>query len=689
MEENVRRVVVPRFYRPRPYQQACWGRRNSGRYNYYIKLWPRQCIAGGTEVWTIGGKTPIKDLRPGDLVYSLRVADGDVGYEARKVTDIWKSDVVKPCISVRGAVVSYDHPFFDGAGFTPLYQIVWEALGPDQRNRLRVLCKKHGQSLLDKIPESPAVLRGTSQDQWGLCVLREERVERCDLEVLDPVDLYDITVAVDHNFLIGDDGFVVSNSGKDADDIEHVLDYGWRHPGTRTAYVGLDNKWINENIFNKYIDGRRFWDDFPPEHIDPKDTAKEVIFHNNPEGMAEARIKFIGFQNDQALIGSSYDRFIISETSLYGNNAFQFIEPIWENKLAMGADLAVYLNGTPRGMNNVYTQMIQNYTGVDDPEEFPGEHINKQYRTYVDFLTIEDLMVPDGHGGWRRLYDDDWIEQMKDRYMRAYGDLNLFYQEFYCRFTTVNSGLVYKGIEQLRKEGRYCKFNLDTQSPVYVAFDISSKGKMTDATAGIVFQYTGGRMMVYDVIEERGEALVEVVSKLASRGYWEYVRVGFLPWDSDRSASSETPIEEADRMFPSVNWHALDKERIDRGIELVRRQLPNMWINSDRCDRLDKAFDAYEYKRLEKQDDWSATPMHNWASHLMDAVRYACMGLKEMDYIGLNAEGEPPEMPANYEYFGDVAGYDRPPKPITMMTEKERRRWLSDRGDSRGGYQAW
>lgn len=482
---------------------------------------------------------------------------------------------------------------------------------------------------------------------------------------------------------------MVSNSGKDADDIEHALDYGWRHPGTRTAYVGLDNKWINENIFNKYIDGRRFWDDYPPEHIDPKDTAKEVVFRNNPEGIAEARIKFIGFQNDQALIGSSYDRFIISETSLYGSSAFRFIEPIWENKLAMGEDLAVFLNGTPRGMNNVYTQMIQNYTGVDDPEEFPGEHVNKQYRTYVDFLTIEDLMVPDGRGGWRRLYDDDWIEQMKDRYMRAYGDLNLFYQEFYCRFTTVNSGLVYKGVEQLRKDGRYCRFNLDTQSPVYVAFDISSKGKMTDATAGVVFQYIGGRMMIYDVIEERGEALVEVLSKLASRGYWNYVRVGFLPWDSERSASSETPIEEAERMFPSVNWHALDKERIDRGIELVRRQMPNMWVNSDRCDRLDKAFDAYEYKRLEKQDDWSATPMHNWASHLMDAVRYACMGLKEMDYIGLNAEGEPPEMPSNYEFFGERAQDLRPDRPVTMMTERERKEWLSADRDSGGRYQAW
>ena len=470
--------------------------------------------------------------------------------------------------------------------------------------------------------------------------------------------------------------------GKDTDDIEYNLHYGWTHPGTRSCYIGLDNKWVNENIFTKYIDGRRFWDDFPREHIDPRDTAKEVTFANHPDDLAPARIKFIGFQNDQALIGSSYDRFTISETSLYGADAFRFIEPIWENKLAEGKDLAVFMNGTPRGMRNVYTQMIQNYTGVEDPADFPGPHVRGRYRVFVDVVTIEDAMIPDGHGGMRRLYSDADIEMMRDRYARQ-GLEELFLQEYYCKFTTVNSGLVYRGIERLRNEGRVCRFNLDTQKPVYVAFDISSKAKTTDATTAVVYQFIGGRMMVFDMIEERGLALVEVVSKLAARDYWQYVRVGFLPWDSDRSASSETPIEEARRMFPGVTWHALDKERVDRGIELVRRMLPNMWINSERCKRLDEAFDAYEFKMVEKMGDWSAKPIHNWASHSMDALRYAVMGVSEMEYLGMNSDGSPAPMPAYYDGFDDdVDDNDNDPR-LTMMTERERKRWYA-RG--RDGY---
>lgn len=473
--------------------------------------------------------------------------------------------------------------------------------------------------------------------------------------------------------------------GKDTDDIEFCLFDAWKTPGTQTAYVGLDNKWVGTNIFNKYIDGRRFWEDFPREHIVVRDTQKEVTFANHPDGMAEARVKFIGFQNDQAMIGSSYDRFYISEASLYGQNAFQFIEPIWENKLAMGENLRVYINGTPRGMQNVYTQMLQNYTGEKDPEAFKGEHVIGQYRTYVDRLTVEDIYVPDGEGGWRRLYDDGWIERMKQRYVDAYGNLNLFMQEFYCDFTTVNSGLVYQGVEQMEKQGRITGFNLDTKQPVYVAFDISSKDKITDATVGLVFQYIGNKTLVYDMIELRGMALVQVISQLSTKEYWPYIRVGFLPWDSDRSASSETPFEEAQRMFPNITWHALEKERIDRGIQVVREAMPNMWIHRDNCRRLVESLHAYEYKRLEKQDDWSAVPYHNWASHACDALRYACMGLEEMQYLGLPMDGSRRKMPSNYEYFGDAGG-SRPSKPVTMMTEKERREWLKHgRFDTGGG----
>lgn len=431
-------------------------------------------------------------------------------------------------------------------------------------------------------------------------------------------------------------------AGKDTDDIEWLNRRAWDTPGSQSAYIGLDNVWITNNIFKKTIDNRTFWADYPEEFIQPKDTAKEVLFLNNPPGIAPARIKFIGFLNDQQLIGSSYDNWIFSEASLYGEHAFQFVEPIWERKAKSGVPFFIGFNGTPRGTRNVLWELLRTYTKVDDPEKIGGSYVIpslNNMKCHVDIVTIHDLEVSDGHGGWKKMYEDEEIEQLKDRYLRAYGNLNLYYQENECKFTTVNAGLVYLGIEQLMGENRYRRFALDSHYPVYVAFDIASKAKITDATAAIVFQYINRQLFIYDVYEARSKSLVECVADMSTRDYFKYIRMGFLPWDSERSASSETPIEEVQKMFGSIKWHALDKERVDRGINLVRQMLPNTFINSDKCSQLIDCFMNYEYKRLEAQDDWAARPKHSKYSHLMDALRYGVMGLNEMQYLGMSPDG--------------------------------------------------
>lgn len=455
-------------------------------------------------------------------------------------------------------------------------------------------------------------------------------------------------------------------AGKDTDDIQYELKQAWEHPGTQACYIGLDNVWIKANIFNKYIDGRKHWDDYPSNMIEVKDTVREVRMKNNPEDKAEALIKFIGFLNDEAMIGSSYDRWTISEGSLYRDNAFMFIRPIWDRKMQLGLPLSVEINGTPRGMSNVYYDLMRVYSGVDDPELFPGEHEVDGIKCYIDKVRIQDILIPDpkNPGGYKYMYSPEDIEKLKSRYLREFGNLNFYYQENECLFTTVNAGLVYLGIEQLRKEGRYCRFNLNTAKPVYVAFDIGSKGKMTDATSAIIYQYYNGQMFIYDIYETRGKALVECVAELSGRPYFHNIRLGILPWDSDRSASSNSPIEEVRGQFPNINWHQLEKERVDRGIAEVRKRLPNMLINSDKCEDLMTCFDHYEYKRLEKAEDWTATPIHNKYSHMMDALRYAVMGVNEVEYFNLAEDGGIGDVPDYYTIWGQEDNTEQ--KPSTM-----------------------
>ena len=465
-------------------------------------------------------------------------------------------------------------------------------------------------------------------------------------------------------------------AGKDSSDLQEAMKKAWDKAGTQTAYVGLDNVWIAENIFKKTIEGRKFWAEYPDEMITPKDTSKEVYFHNNDDpNVADARIKFIGFLNDQQLIGSSYDNFVISEGSLYKRNAFEYIEPIWDQKEANGENWSVSINGTPRGIKNNLYDMLCTYTGVDDPDLFPGEHVNKtgSVRCYVDKLRADQSMVFDKTTGeLRRLFTDEQLEVIRQRCIRKTGNDRLFRQEYLCDFTTVNAGLVYGGVEALMKEHRFCKFNLDTTKPLYAAFDISSKGSYTDATSAIIFQYYNGQMFIYDIYEERGKSFVECLTDVAKRDYWQYMRFIVLPWDSERSASSETPIEEARRMFPTINFHALDKERVDRGIQLVRNMMPNMIINSDNCDFLLDALNNYEYKWFDSLEDWSTKPIHNKWSHICDALRYAVMGINEVKYLKLNDDGSPADLPRFYDIEDEEARLDNYGYPITWKKPEKR-----------------
>ena len=78
-----------------------------------------------------------------------------------------------------------------------------------------------------------------------------------------------------------------------------------------------------------------------------------------------------------------------------------------------------------------------------------------------------------------------------------------------------------------------------------------------------------------------------------------------------------------------------------------------MIINSVNCDWLLTCFMNYEYKRLEKMDDWAAKPKHDRHSHLMDAIRYSVMAINEMSYLHLNNTGADPQLDPYYAGFSD------------------------------------
>ena len=114
---------------------------------------------------------------------------------------------------------------------------------------------------------------------------------------------------------------------------------------------------------------------------------------------------------------------------------------------------------------------------------------------------------------------------------------------------------------------------------------------------------------------------------------------------------------------------------MDRGINLVRQLMPNMLINSDECEWLMECFESYEYAWLGMYEDWSPKPKHDRHSHLMDAVRYAAMSVKEIDYLQLNAYGVDDSVAGEYGYFSSEGDKEKPsiwkPKAVSANERLE------------------
>lgn len=119
----------------------------------YIFAADTGCFAKGTRVLMADmSYKNIEDVVAGDLVKTSEYTDAPV--ESLQRID----GCPKPMISFtydtrnsRTIVATYDHPFYDGNRYYPLYQFIWRDLETSQRLQLQLLCQQYGQ-VIDHAP---------------------------------------------------------------------------------------------------------------------------------------------------------------------------------------------------------------------------------------------------------------------------------------------------------------------------------------------------------------------------------------------------------------------------------------------------------------------------------------------------------------------------------------------------------
>jgi hypothetical protein len=78
-----------------------------------------------------------------------------------------------------------------------------------------------------------------------------------------------------------------------------------------------------------------------------------------------------------------------------------------------------------------------------------------------------------------------------------------------------------------------------------------------------------------------------------------------------------------------IRYTVVKRSKIDDGIEAVRRLFPRFWIDEARCDKGLICLSDYTKVWDEKKMMFQDKPLHNYASHGADSLRYFAMAWKE------------------------------------------------------------
>ena len=408
-------------------------------------------------------------------------------------------------------------------------------------------------------------------------------------------------------------------------------------PKTTGVYVSLNNPMIRDILWDKtYLDPvsgqyvRMLQDNVPAELCSWQATSMTGSFSN------KSRLKLQGyFQSgqDRNGVGTSFQRYNFTELALFTReDPLPRLMPIIQNE---AEPKKLRVASTPRGKRrNPLWQLMQSMEG------------NSEYGIII--RTIDDINEMMRRAGEPPVLTQERLEQIRDAYLKRFGNDRMFEQEYYCSFEEMDAAAVYgEAYSKLLEEKRNTDFNLDPGHPLYVAFDIGSSGIHSDATAWIAFQWFNGKLFLYDCGEGHGKALPEYVDVLRAKPWFNRLQAIILPWDAEHheKAINTTPADMLRLVFPRVAVLAKSNKVFKlpgsrqsdfaeiTDIQKVRMQMYNTIIHETNCQWLMECLENFKYEFNTKLQMWSDKPLHDKYSHMMDALRYAVQATSELDFF--------------------------------------------------------
>jgi len=192
-------------------------------------------------------------------------------------------------------------------------------------------------------------------------------------------------------------------------------------------------------------------------------------------------------------------------------------------------------------------------------------------------------------------------------------------------FEVARDGSYYGSLyrDHVRKQGKLVTGLYDNALDVHVAMDLG----MNDTFSVVFFQIGHDRSVrLIDEYHNSGEGLSHYVGQIYSRGY--DIADVYVPHDAmQRDLNTNMTRVARLRELGVNNIRLLPRVGVAIGIERVRSIITSgkLWVDSEKCEYLDKAFRNYTKQWDSKLGQWKEKPLHNEWSNPADAIRYMAM----------------------------------------------------------------
>jgi len=302
-----------------------------------------------------------------------------------------------------------------------------------------------------------------------------------------------------------------------------------------------------------------------------------------------ARLSLYGADNPDSLRGIYLDECVLDEYA-------QMSERLWGEvirpALADRQGGATFI-GTPQGYD-AFFNLYEQYKGESD------WYVRIHRASETGYVTDEELSAA------RRQMSAEQYEQ-----------------EFECSWSAAVMGSYYGKLLDEAHSRMLPQLNPEKGHKVETWWDLG----IGDSTAIWFAQRVGPEIRVLDFYEASGEGLSHYASvleqKARERGwlYGDHV----VPHDA-KQRSLDTGRTRLDTLKGlGINATVQSPQKVEDGIEAVRRLLPNCWFDEPRCRRGLDALRQYRAEYDEVRRAYRTKPVHDWASHASDAFRYGAL----------------------------------------------------------------